>query len=139
MNMNCINNIDLTTNSDSTISIPTEYFDHFYIANIDDEGNEIKYKKKKNDFEANFFMVRILNDDTGIINNSIRRLLSKKDIIGLSICFKDGTKQDFAIPKRRVLMDGEMSNKYEEAFMDENNLCILISDKKIKFKRNLFA
>ncbi len=139
MKVDCINYIDLTTNSDHVISIPKDSFDHFYIANIDNEGNETKYKKKKNDLEANFFMVRILNDDNGIINNSIRRLLTKKDIIGLRICFKDGTNQDFSIPKRRVLIDGEMSNKYEEAFMDENNLCILISDKNIKFKRNLFA
>ena len=64
MSAGCIYNIDLKTSSNETISVSSDYFDHFFIANLDNNGDEINYKIIDNSKElgANFFMIKILDD-----------------------------------------------------------------------------
>ena len=53
--------------------------------------------------------------------------------------FTNGKYQEFDLPKRRIASNGVIVNKYEHTFYDEdNNLCILISDKNIKYMKELF-
>ena len=136
----CIYNIDLTANNNDIISVSSDEFNHFYIANLDADGDEISYEKRdSNTLYANFFMIKVLfNDD---VNNKIiiDRLLKNKDLIKVTVHFTNGTKQEFNIAKKRITQNGILENIYEEAYLDNDDLCILITDKKIKYKRQLFA
>ena len=86
-------------------------------------------------------MIKIKNEEND--NESIivlQRLLKKKDIIKVTINFKNGEKQDFELIKRRIAKNGILENTYEDAYLDDNNdLCIMVTDKNIKYKKELFA
>lgn len=140
MNDSIINNIDITTNNKDIISVTPDSFENFYIANINKEGEEINYMiDKEETYYANFFMIKLLNkseDDDSII----KRLLKKKDIVNIGINFTNGKYILFNIAKKRIAENGLLENRYEESFKDEdNNLCIIITDKNIKYKKELFA
>ena len=134
-----IYNIEFTTNNQDIISIFPSSFNNFYIANIDENGDEVSYEVDGKKLKANYFMIKVLNDKSYDANEVINRLKDKPDITSLSIHFTNGKTQVFEIPKRRVQEDGKLVNKYEEVFLDEEDLCIIISDKKIKYKKELFA
>lgn len=138
MNTGCIYNIDLTTNNKEKYSVSSDDFNHFYIANINDDGDEINYCaiNEMNSLFANFFMIKLLNSNG---NKLINNLISNKTIIKIGISFTNGKYQEFDLPKRRIANNGVIVNKYEHTFYDEdNNLCILISDKNIKYMKELF-
>lgn len=135
----CIYSIDLTTNSNEILSISSDDFQNLYISNINDQGDEIPYTQNKNGLNANFFMVKILNDEYNNNLKYINRLYEKKDVIKLTVHFTNGLSQEFDLPKKRVVNDGILENKYQHVHYEENDLCIIISDKNIKFKENLFA
>ena len=129
--------------SERTFTITSESFENFYIANIDDNGDEMNYLLCEDQITlfANFFMIKIKNEEND--NESIivlQRLLKKKDIIKVTINFKNGEKQDFELIKRRIAKNGILENTYEDAYLDDNNdLCIMVTDKNIKYKKELFA
>lgn len=137
MKSGCIYSIGITTNSNDTFSISSDCFDHFYIANINDDGDEKKYKKNNKNLEANFFMVRILQDSETTI--PIQQLTNTNDIVKVVVYFTNGSFQEFDIPKKRVAQNKQLVNLYEETFVDDRGLCILITNKNIKYKKNLFA
>ncbi len=137
MTASCIYSIDLNTNTNESFNISSDNFDHFYIASLDDNGDEANYiRNKANSLEANFFMIRILNSKT--IADIIQRLYTKQDITNVAINFTDGTTESFVIPVDRKLSNKKLINTYEDANLIDNNLCILITDKKIRYKKNLF-
>ena len=143
MKMDCIDSIDIYSNNKDVFTITSESFDNFYIANIDDNGDEMNYLLCEDQITlfANFFMIKIKNED----NNDetvlvLQRLLKKKDIIKVTINFKNGEKQDFELIKRRIAKNGLLENSYEDAYLDDNNdLCIMVTDKDIRYKKELFA
>ena len=141
MGLDCIYNIDLTTNNKDIISISSDNFNHFYIANIDDDGNEVSYKvnKKNNILNANFFMIKVIKSINPESNLLLDRLFKRKDIVKIGISFTSGKYQEFNICKNRIVKNGIMENDYEETFYDNKDLCILITDKNIKYKKELFA
>ena len=84
MKMDCINSIDIYSNNKDVFTITSDSFDNFYIANIDDNGDEMNYLLCDDQITlfANFFMIKIKNEDKN--NDSLiilQRLLKKKDII----------------------------------------------------------
>ena len=143
MKMDCIDSIDIYSNNKDVFTITSESFENFYIANIDDNGDEMNYLLCEDQITlfANFFMIKIKNEEND--NESIivlQRLLKKKDIIKVTINFKNGEKQDFELIKRRIAKNGILENTYEDAYLDDNNdLCIMVTDKNIKYKKELFA
>lgn len=143
MKMDCINSIDIYSNNKDVFTITSDSFDNFYIANIDDNGDEMNYLLCDDQITlfANFFMIKIKNDDEN--NESLiilQRLLKKKDIIKVTINFVNGEKQDFELAKRRIAKNGLLENTYEDAYLDNNNdLCIMVTDKQVKYKKELFA
>ncbi len=137
MKTGCIYSIEITTNTNEIFSVSSDYFDHFYIANINDDGDEKKYKKSNQNLIANFFMVRILSEQKTV--SCINKLVKKNDIVKVTIYFTNGSSQEFDIPKKRVAQNKQLVNLYEETFTDDSGLCILITDKKIRYKKNLFA
>ena len=141
MNAGCIYNIDLITNNKETYSVSSDDFNHFYIANINEDGDEINYNMLNdyNSLFANFFMIKILQSDSKSINNIIKNLDEKNNIIKVGINFTSGKYQEFDLPKQRVASNGKLINKLERNFYDDqNNLCIIVSDKKIKYAKELF-
>ena len=140
MNTGLINNIDITTNNKDIISVTPDSFENFYIANLNKEGEEISYLVDSEDvYFANFFMIKLLNHDDED-NAVINRLLKKKDIVNVGINFSNGKYLLFNIAKKRVNDKGLLENTCEDAFKDENNnLCIMVTDMKIKYKKELFA
>ena len=90
MKMDCINSIDIYSNNKDVFTITSDSFDNFYIANIDDNGDEMNYLLCDDQITlfANFFMIKIKNEDKN--NDSLiilQRLLKKKDIIKITIKF----------------------------------------------------
>lgn len=139
MSTGCIYSIDIKTNNNETISIPSDYFDHFYIANLDDEGDEVNYGyNDNNNLVANFFMIKI-NNNSNEIASVYKRLSDKKDIIGVTLCFTNGSRQEFDIPKKRIACNGVMENKYEDTYDLDSDLGIIITDKNIRYKKELFV
>jgi hypothetical protein len=142
MKMDCIDSIDITANNKDVITISSDSFENFYIANIDDNGDEINYLICEDNITlfANFFMIKLLSDKNEGTIYSLQRLLKKKDIVKITINFKNGKKQDFELTKRRIAKNGMLENLYEDAYLDDNNnLCIMVTDKNIKYKKELFA
>jgi hypothetical protein len=141
MNAGCIYNIDLITNNKETYSVSSDDFNHFYIANINNDGDEINYNLvgDMNSLFANFFMIKIIKNDNKSINNIIKNIEEKNNIIKVGINFTSGKYQEFDLPKQRIANEGKLINKLEKNFYDDkDNLCIVISDKKIKYIKELF-
>ena len=142
MKMDCIDSIDITANNKDVITISSDSFENFYIANIDDNGDEINYLICEDNITlfANFFMIKLLSDKNEGTIYSLQRLLKKKDIVKVTINFNNGVKQDFELAKRRIAHDGLLENIYEDTYIDSNDdLCIMVTDKNIRYKKELFA
>lgn len=136
--VDCIYNIDLITNNNEHVSVSSDYFNHFYIANLDDLGDEDNYEIVDNSkkLKANFFMIRILSSYGKKILDSINK---KRNIIGISINFTNGNIQEFEVARKRILSSGSIKNTYQDSFYIDDDLCIIISSKNIKYKQGLFV
>ncbi len=142
MKMDCIESIDIKTNNKDIITISSSSFENFYIANLDENGDEINYLMCDDQVTlyANFFMIKLLADKNEDTVFTLQRLLKKKDIIKITINFNNGAKQEFNLAKRRIAHDGLLENIYEDTYIDNNDdLCIMVTDKNIKYKKELFA
>ncbi len=141
MSTGCIYNIDLKTSNNETISVSSDYFNHFFVANLDDNGDETTYNIVENSSElgANFFMIKIIDEFAKDAQELYKRLFEKKDIIEISLYFTNGLRQEFIIPKKRVANNGVMENKYEEILELEDGFGIIVTDKNLKYKKELFA
>lgn len=140
MSTGCIYNIDLKTSNNEIISVSSDYFDHFFVANLDNNGDEINYNIVENSKElgANFFMLKILDELAKEDPNSYKRLSNKKDITKISLSFTNGLKQEFEIPKKRIANNGIMENKFEEVLELNDGFGIIVTDKNLKYKKELF-
>lgn len=138
MKSSCIYNIDFKTNNNETISISSDYFDHFYICNLDNDGNEIGYSEENGLLVANFMMMKINDIKKNALRDLIDNLKSKKNISFVELCFTNGYKQKFKVPKKRVVKDGKMQNLYESFFEFDDSLGIIITDKNLKYEKGLF-
>lgn len=141
MSTGCIYNIDLKTSNNETISVSSDYFNHFFVANLDDNGDETTYNIVENSSElgANFFMIKIIDEYAKDAQELYKRLFEKKDIVEISLYFTNGLRQEFIIPKKRVANNGVMENKYEEILELEDGFGIIVTDKNLKYKKELFA
>jgi hypothetical protein len=139
MKTGIIYSIDLSTSTKDIISVSSDEFNHFYIANIDENGDEINYEKKEeNSLSANFFMIKLLKTDIQS-TNIMDKIIKQKNIISIGVSFTNGGYQEFEVAKKRVANNGKIENIYEDAFYDNEDLCIVITNKDIKYKKNLFA
>jgi len=131
-----INNIDLITNNDEIISLNQDLYQNFYLANLDKNGNEIDYTSEKNMLKANLLLLKIKGNNNSQV---IPFLKENQNIININIHFTNGLSQKFQLSKRRIAKEGKLINKYEEIFEINNDLCIIITDLNIKYKKELFA
>jgi len=131
-----INNIDLITNNDEIISLNPNMYNNFYLANLDKNGEEIKYELIKDQLKANFMLLRIKKNEASHCYNLLK---DNKNITNINIHFTNGLIQKFQLSKRRIAFEGKLVNKYEEVFEIENDLCMIITNLDIKYKKELFA
>ncbi len=133
--------IEITTNNKEIITVSPQNFSNLYVANIDDNGDEKNYDIVPNtrSLFANFFMVKILKENNQESYLAQERLQSRRDIVKVTITLINGIRQDFELAKRRIVQNGALENVYETTFMQDEDLCIIVSDKKIKYMENLFA
>lgn len=136
-----IRNIEITTNNREIITVSPQNFSNLYVANIDDNGDEKNYDivPETKSLFANFFMIKILHANNQESYLAQERLLSRRDIIKVTITLINGIRQDFELSKRRVVQNGPLENVYEKTFMQDEDLCIIVTDKKIRYVENLFA
>ncbi len=139
MNTGIIYNIDLSTSNNDIISVSSDEFNHFYIANIDDNGDEINYSKDDNGkLSANFFMIKLQQSDEVSVE-IMKNIVKHRDIVKIGISFTNGGYQEFQLARKRVASNEKIQNYYEDTFYDNDDLCILITNKNIKYKKNLFV
>ena len=138
MNTGIIYNIDLSTTNNDIISVSSDEFNHFYISNIDDNGDEISYEKdNEGNLKANFFMIKLQKTDAGSAT-IMKNIMKQRNITKVGISFTNGGYQEFQLAKKRVASNGKIQNSYEDTFYENEDLCIIITNKNIKYKENLF-
>ena len=84
-------------------------------------------------------MIKIIDEFAKDAQELYKRLFEKKDIVEISLYFTNGLRQEFIIPKKRVANNGVMENKYEEILELEDGFGIIVTDKNLKYKKELFA
>ena len=136
-----IKNIDLIFEDGESIVIEDSLFTHFYIANIDDEANEIPYEKicNTNILYANFIILKINNlIDKFYNDNIIKKILIKKNTSEIKIYTEAGKTVLFNIASSIDPFKKNSINYFDKSFTLEDDLCILICPYNIKYKNHLF-
>ena len=138
MNTEGIENIIINLENNKTIIAENKLFSNLYISNIDNNGDEIPYKKE--DFDSslisNFFMIKLKNKiieynlaNRQLEENAFNLIKEIKNIESIIINFKNGYSQPFIIN----------SNNIFHSFKQKNDLCIIQSEYDIKYYENLFS
>lgn len=137
-----IKTIDIIFEDDASISIDSKLFSNFYISNIDEEAMEIPYEKlfNCNKLYANFITLRISSAINEYYkNNVIKKIYDKKNISEIIINTKNNKRIYFNLASSIDPFKEENINLYDQSFIEDNDLCLLITPYKIKYKNHLFA
>lgn len=137
-----IRTIDIIFEDGESISIDNLLFSNFYISNIDDEANEIPYEKllNTNILYANFFTLKINNSINEYYkNNIIKKIYDRKNIAEIILNTLNNKKITFNIASSIDPFNQNNTNKYDQSFLQDDDLCLLITPFKIKYKNHLFA
>ena len=132
--------INLLFSDGDHLFVDENMFSHLYIANIDEDANEIPYEKlfKTTKLYANYFSLKINHLADEITNtNLLKKINEKKNLMEIelqfnhkTVCFHLATDLD---PFKR-----NSQNSYDQSFFDEEDLCLLICPYNLKYKRHLF-
>ena len=57
----------------------------------------------------------------------------------ISLSFTSGQKQEFEIPKKRIANNGSIENKFEEILDLNDGFGIIVTDKLLRYKKELFV
>ncbi len=136
--MNNIESIKLIFNNGDKVIFSNKDFNDLYIANINNDGEEIPYEPTiiKNKLYANFFMIKL--SKLMAASEKIKRIKSKYDVIEVNVIFKNNKYIKFEMPSDAKPFNNNYSNSYEYIYEDDNTLGLLLSEYKIKYKENLF-
>ena len=137
--MDNIESIRLIFNNGDNVSFSGKDFNDFYIANLNNNGEEIPYEPTiiKNKLYANFFMVKLSKLIAS--NDKLKRIKSKYDIIEIDVIFKTKKYIKFEVPSDAKPFNHNYNNNYEYIYEDDNTFGLLLSEHKIKYKENLFV
>ena len=136
MNIESIDNIIINLENNKTIIANNKLFSNLYISNIDNNGDEIPYKKEEydNSLVSNFFMIKLKNKiiEYNLTNKYLEEnafnLLKENNVESIIINFKNGYSQPFIIDSINI----------SHTFKQKNDLCIIQSEYDIKYYENLF-
>lgn len=133
--------INLLFNDGDSLFIDNTMFSHLYIANIDENANEIPYEKlfKTNKLYANFFILKINHLLNELENaNILKSTYQKKNLIEVELKFKEKTV-NFHLASNIDPFKRISNNSYDQSFFEDNDLCLLICPYALKYKSHLFA
>ena len=137
MNNESIDNIIINLENNKTIIADNKMFSNLYISNIDNNGDEIPYKKDdyNHSLISNFFMIKLKNKiieynltNKQLEENAFNLIKEEKNIESIIINFKNGNSLPFILN----------SNNIFHTFKQKNDLCIIQSEYDIKYYENLF-
>ena len=117
-----------------------EYFSNLYISNIDDNADEIPYEKllDTNILYANFFTLKINNSINDFYNsNIIKKISNKKNIAEIELNTSNDKKILFNLASSNDPFKKNDNNIYDQSFIKEDDLCLLITPYKLKYKNHL--
>ena len=138
MNNESIDNIIINLENNKTIIADNKMFSNLYISNIDNNGDEIPYKKDdyNHSLISNFFMIKLKNKiieynltNKQLEENAFNLIKEEKNIESIIINFKNGNSLPFILN----------SNNIFHTFKQKNDLCIIQSEYDIRYYENLFS
>jgi len=133
--------INLIFGDGESLFVENSFFSHLYIANIDEEANEIPYETlfKTNKLYANFFSLRINHLINDMVNNNVlKATFNKKNLLEIELIFERKTVS-FYVASDVDPFKKQSLNSFDKSFFQENDLCLLICPFDIKYKNHLFA
>ena len=115
------------------IIINKNELEKIYISNINKNGDEIPYSQAiiKNKLLANFFLFRFIDTKT----NNIYNELKENNILTVNLIFED--KNVEFIPSSTVDPFKNSHNEYQKEYLYKDSSCLIISEYKIKYLKNL--
>ena len=137
-----IKTINIIFDDNESIIVDESLFSHFYISNIDDDANEIPYEKlfDTNILYANFLSLKINYKINEYYNqNIIKKIQDKKNIAKIILSTENNKEVLFQIASDIDPFKKNSTNSYDQSFIEEKDLCLLITPYKIKFKNHLFT
>ncbi|MDD4187784.1 MAG: hypothetical protein PHX04_03380 [Bacilli bacterium] len=137
-----IEKINLVFDDGESITLEDSFFTNLYISNINNIANEIPYEKilDTNVLYANFFTLKIKKSINELYNqNIINKIFNKKDISEIIINTNNQKEIVFNIVSNADPFTRNSNNKYNQSFILEEDLCLLITPYKIKYKNHLFS
>ncbi|MDD2207973.1 MAG: hypothetical protein PHG03_00355 [Bacilli bacterium] len=141
--MNCeIKEINLIFDDGENIVLEESFFTNFYISNINNFANEIPYEKlfDTNILYANFFTLKVKKTINEVYNqNIINKIFNKKDISKVILNTSNQKEIVFNIASDIDPFKKDKNNTYNQSFILEDELCLLITPYKLKYKNHLFA
>ena len=133
--------INLIFADGESLFIEHSYFSHLYVANLDNDANEIPYEIlfKTNKLYANFFSLRInhlLNDMEN--SNVLKAAFNKRNLLEIELVFQNRTISFYVASDIDPFKERSFNN-FDKSFFQENDLCLLICPFNLKYKNQLFA
>jgi len=132
--------INLLFEDGENIFLENSHFSNLYIANIDEEGNEIAYEKLEfNKLYANFFILKI-NQLINEINNMnvLKITYNKRNLTEVELKFSNKTI-NFHLASDADPFKRKSINNYDKSFFQDGDLCMLICPYSIKYLNHLFV
>ena len=137
-NILCINGINLIFSDKESALIPSDFFNSFYVANLNENGEEISLVYNNNEYIANFFMIKISSNYEAKKFYKLLDKIKNFKINKIIINFSNGKKEVFNLSHIKKINKGKKIDTFNKFIVNKNSVCILKSDYKIKFYENLF-
>jgi hypothetical protein len=133
--------INLLYDDGQSIFIENSLFSNLYIANIDQDANEIPYEKLglPNRMYANLFIIKINQIINEMHNmNVLKAIFSKKNLAEVELRFPNKTVGFHLASDADPFLEKSVNN-YDKSFFQEESLCLLICPYELKYKNHLFT
>ena len=136
-----ITGINLIFSDGEMVFVENSLLSDLYIANIDEEANEIPYEKMFNTSKlyANFFILKVnhLVNETKEAN-ILKKAYEDKNLLEVELQFEN-KKVSFHLASDIDPFKRKSLNSYDKSFFQDNDLCMVICPYDIKYKKYLFA
>ena len=133
--------INLLYEDGENIFIENSLCSNLYIANINEEANEIPYERLylPDKLYANFFILKI-NHLINEINNAnvLKAVHNKKNLAEVELRFNNRSV-NFYIASDIDPFGKNNVNSFDKSFFQEEDLCMMICPYNIKYHNHLFA
>lgn len=130
-------NIKILFSNDDTITLNKNEFNDFYIANLNQHGDETPYENTliNNKLYANFFLLKLKKEIENL--SKLERIKKQSDITEIQIFLNNNKMLIFEVPSNAEPF-ANYHNDYEYIYEDNESLGLILSEYNIKFKENLF-